>query len=46
MSHHEKVYSKIASIPHGTASDIITPGCIVLEGGAFRGLSSEGVVDA
>lgn len=46
MSHHEKVYSKIDSIPHGTASDIITPGCIVLEGGAFRGLYSEGVLDA
>lgn len=46
MSHHEKVFSGIDKLPKGTASENITPGCIVLEGGAFRGLYGEGVLDA
>ncbi len=41
-----KIYSGIDNLPSGDASDIITPGCIVLEGGAFRGLYGEGVLDA
>lgn len=45
-SHNSKVFSGIRSLPSGRASDIITPGCVVLEGGAFRGLYSEGVLDA
>ena len=32
--------------PLGTASDKLTKGCIVLEGGAFRGTYTEGVLDA
>ena len=41
-----KVYSHIAEIPKGTASDRITEGCLVLEGGAFRGLYTQGFLDA
>ena len=41
-----KVYSKFNQIPFGMAADQITEGCIVLEGGAFRGLYTAGVLDA
>ncbi len=44
MSH--KVFSGIDDLPRGTASDEITPGCLLLEGGAFRALYGEGVLDA
>lgn len=40
-----KVYSKINNIPYGTAPDNIIEGCMVLEGGAFRGVYTEGVLD-
>lgn len=40
-----KVYSKIYNIPDGTAPDNIIEGCMVLEGGAFRGVYTEGVLD-
>lgn len=39
-------YSKISSIPSGHASKILIPGCLVLEGGAFRGLYTQGYLDA
>ena len=41
-----KVYSRLEDIPKGTASDKITEGCFVLEGGAFRGLYTQGFLDA
>lgn len=41
-----KVYSGIARLPVGQASDKIIEGCMVLEGGAFRGVYEEGVLDA
>lgn len=41
-----KRYSKYDMIPDGIASDRITEGCLVLEGGAFRGLYNQGVMDA
>ena len=40
-----KVYSKLDTIPTGVASNDITKGCLVLEGGAFRALYTEGVLD-
>lgn len=42
-----KVYSCIADIPRGHA-DVreLQEGCLALEGGAFRGLYTEGVLDA
>lgn len=43
MAH--KPYSKLDEIPSGTASDRITHGCLVLEGGAFRGLYTQGILD-
>ena len=41
-----KVYSRLDKIPKGEASDHITEGCLVLEGGAFRGLYTQGFLDA
>ena len=41
-----KLSDIIASIPRGTASDRLTKGCLVLEGGAFRGLYTQGFLDA
>lgn len=40
------VYNGINSVPMGHASSKITEGCLVLEGGAWRGLYSSGVLDA
>lgn len=42
----DKVYSGIDRIPTGKASDKLTPGCLVLEGGAFKGLYTQGLLDA
>lgn len=36
----------IENIPTGRASDSITPGCLIVEGGAFRGVYAGGVLDA
>ncbi len=41
-----KVFSGIDSLPYGRATDEVTSGCLVLEGGAFRGVYEEGVLDA
>ena len=41
----KKIFSKIDKIPRGRASNKISKLCLVLEGGAFRGLYSEGVLD-
>ena len=43
MAH--KPYSQFSSIPTGHASENLTQGCLVLEGGAFRGLYTQGIVD-
>ena len=43
---NKRIYSKLADIPTGAASDRITSGCLVLEGGAFRGLYTQGFLDA
>lgn len=41
-----RVYSEIDRIPMGRASKKLSPGCLVLEGGAFRGVYTQGVLDA
>ena len=41
-----KIYSGLHRLPNGRASEDITPGCLVLEGGALRGTYSVGVMDA
>lgn len=49
MRHKEhtiKTYKELSKIPHGHADESITPGCLVVEGGAFRGLYNQGVLDA
>lgn len=38
-------YSGLKALPSGRAGDSITEGCIILEGGAFRGLYTSGVLD-
>lgn len=35
----------LSYIPNGTASNKVTKGCLVLEGGAFRGVYTSGVLD-
>lgn len=39
------IYDKLGNIPKGRAGDTITEGCLVLEGGAFRGLYTQGFLD-
>ena len=41
----ERAYSGMDRIPNGRASRDLVPGCLVLEGGAFRGLYTQGVLD-
>ena len=40
------IYRGLDSIPTGRAKNWIVPGCMVLEGGAFRGVYTSGVLDA
>ncbi len=35
----------LEGIPHGRAPETVVPGCLVLEGGAFRGLHTQGFLD-
>lgn len=42
----KKVFSGLAKLPNGKASDKITRGCLILEGGALRGVYTSGVLDA
>lgn len=39
-------YSGLSTIPAGTAEDNLVKGCLALEGGAFRGVYTSGVLDA
>lgn len=41
-----KVYSKVKQLPAGQASENLIEGCLVLEGGAFRGLYTQGFLEA
>ena len=41
-----KKYSGVSSLPSGDALPGIPPGCLVLEGGAWRGLYTQGALDA
>ena len=43
---NDRKYEKLDEVPSGRASKTIAKGCLVLEGGAFRGLYSQGVMDA
>ena len=45
MKREEIIYEILKDIPLKTADDTITNGTLVLEGGAFRGLYQEGVLD-
>ena len=46
MSKKNKIFSGLDRLPKGLASEHLTEGCVVLEGGAFRGLYTSGVLDA
>lgn len=39
-------YSGVRNIHAGSASNVIVPGCVVLEGGAWRGIYTQGALDA
>ncbi|MBR4168257.1 MAG: patatin family protein [Lachnospiraceae bacterium] len=41
-----KIYKDMDKLPSGRADDSITEGCIVLEGGAWKGVYTLGVLDA
>lgn len=41
-----EVYSGLDALPKGRATDEITEGCMVLEGGAWRGIYTQGALDA
>ena len=41
-----KIYSGVTKIPEKEAGKEITEGCLVLEGGAWRGLYTMGALDA
>lgn len=41
----KKTWSGFESIPSGSAPDAVVPGCLVLEGGSFRGCYTSGVLD-
>ncbi len=42
----KSIYSKVNEIPNGKASEKLINACLVLEGGAFRGLYTQGFLDA
>lgn len=46
MSKKNHIFSGLDHLPKGLALEELTEGCIVLEGGAFRGLYTSGVLDA
>ncbi len=41
----DNIFSGINELPSGFASDVVTKGCLVLEGGAFRAIYAEGIID-
>ena len=41
----KKVYKHLDKLPKGRASDKLTNGCLVLEGGGWKGLYTVGVLD-
>ena len=41
----KQIYEHLNELPFGHAKNILTEGCMVLEGGAFRGLYSQGALD-
>ena len=41
----ERRYSGMDRIPDGRATGDLVPGCLCLEGGAFRGLYTQGLLD-
>lgn len=44
--YENRTYADLDSLPSGIADNNISEGCLILEGGAFRGLYTSGVCDA
>ena len=42
----EQLEAILRDIPRGQAGEALVPGCLVVEGGAFRGLHTQGFLDA
>ena len=42
----KRIYAGVDGLPSGSADQTITEGCLVLEGGAWKGLYTGGVLDA
>ena len=45
MAKNPQMNDYLSYLPEGTASDKVTKGCLVLEGGAFRGIYTSGILD-
>ncbi|MDO4475329.1 MAG: patatin family protein [Lachnospiraceae bacterium] len=45
MKKTKKIYSGFDRLPKGQAGEKLTRGCLVIEGGAFRGIYNQGVLD-
>lgn len=41
-----QIFRHVDKLPHGHATDTIQDGCLVLEGGAWRGIYTQGALDA
>ena len=46
MPNERLIFRGLDQIPRGKASEDLIHGCLVLEGGAFRGLYTQGILDA
>lgn len=45
MVHRDRAWEGLNTLPSGSAGLTVTPGCLVLEGGSFRGMYTSGVLD-
>lgn len=41
-----EVYGKLTDLPRGKAAKTVTEGCLILEGGGWRGMYTQGALDA
>ena len=46
MKKRQKYFSRYKDLPNGLTDGALIPGCLILEGGGWRGLYTQGVLDA
>jgi hypothetical protein len=46
MKKTNRIFSRLDAVPRGNAGYNTVRGCLILEGGAFRGLYTQGFLDA